>query len=160
SHRPTASIPGSPPPGWRSSIPSGMCRATIATTCCARIDSTSARRWAPMATDTDRYEAWYSYKLWTLLPALYRAEDSDSLDQPGHLQELVARIGAQAAIVRRSIDRLWDDQSIETCDDWVIDYIGDLLATNLVASLDERGRRVDVGKTINYRRRKGTLALA
>jgi hypothetical protein len=113
-----------------------------------------------MATDTDRYEAWYSYKLWTLLPALYRAEDSDNFDQPGPLQELVARIGAQAAIVRRSIDRLWDDQSIETCDDWVIDYIGDLLATNLVASLDERGRRVDVGKTINYRRRKGTLALA
>jgi hypothetical protein len=113
-----------------------------------------------MATDTDRYEAWYSYKLWMLLPAVYRAEDSDSLDQPGPLQELVARIGAQAAIVRRSIDRLWDDQSIETCDDWVIDYIGDLLATNLVASLDERGRRVDVGKTINYRRRKGTLALA
>jgi hypothetical protein len=113
-----------------------------------------------MATDADRYEAWYSYKLWMLLPALYRAEDSESFDEPGPLQELVARIGAEAAIVRRSIDRLWDDQSIETCDDWVINYIGDLLATNLVASLDERGRRVDVGKTIYYRRRKGTLALA
>ena len=40
------------------------------------------------------------------------------------------RVGAQAAVVRRSIDRLWEDQSIESCEDWVVDYIGDLLATN------------------------------
>src|SRR5262249_35421093 len=62
-------------------------------------------------------------------------------------------------ILRRSIDRLWDDQSIETCDDWVIPYIGDLLATNLVANLDARGKRLDVANTVNYRRRKGTLAV-
>ena len=72
---------------------------------------------------------------------------------------MVNRIGAQAAMLRRSIDRLWEDQSIETCDDWVIAYIGDLLATNLVASLDARGQRLDVAKTIYYRRRKGTLAV-
>ena len=33
---------------------------------------------------------------------------------------MVNRIGATTAAVRRSIDRLWQDQSIETCDDWVI----------------------------------------
>jgi hypothetical protein len=107
----------------------------------------------------DRYDAWYAEKLWLLLPALYRAEDSADFNQAGPLEELVTRIGAQAAVVRRSIDRLWEDQSIETCDDWIIDYIGDLLATNLVASLDARGKRLDVGRTINYRRRKGTVAL-
>jgi hypothetical protein len=113
-----------------------------------------------MATDPDRYEAWYSDKLWNLLPELYRAEDVDDYaDRKGPLREVVERIGVQAAIVRRSIDRLWEDQSIETCDDWVIDYLGDLLATNLVASLDARGRRIDVGKTIYYRRRKGTVGL-
>jgi hypothetical protein len=112
-----------------------------------------------MATDPDRYEAWYSRKLWNLLPELYRAEDSPDFDRTGPLQELVERIGSQVAVVRRSIDRLWEDQSIETCDDWVIDYLGDLLATNLVASLDARGRRVDVGKSIYYRRRKGTVGL-
>ncbi|HYU67494.1 MAG TPA: hypothetical protein VEK09_12115, partial [Jatrophihabitantaceae bacterium] len=112
-----------------------------------------------MADDADRYEAWYARKLWTLLPAIYRAEDSGSFDEAGPLQELVGRIGVQAAIVRRSIDRLWEDQMIETCDDWVVDYIGDLLATNMVPSLDGRERRVDVGKTIYYRRRKGTVAL-
>src|SRR5437588_5645769 len=72
---------------------------------------------------------------------------------------MVNRIGAQAAILRRSMDRMWEDQSIETCDDWVISYIADLLATNLVASLDARGQRVDVAKTIYYRRRKGTVAI-
>jgi hypothetical protein len=109
--------------------------------------------------DQDHYEAYYADKLWGLLPAVYRAGDSDSLDAKGPLRELVERIGAQAAVLRRSIDRLWEDQSIETCDDWVIPYLGELLATNLVAHLDARGQRVDVAKTIYYRRRKGTLAV-
>lgn len=112
-----------------------------------------------MQQDRDHYEAYYADKLWQLLPAVYRAEDSIQLDQIGPLREMVNRIGTQAAILRRSIDRLWADQSIETCDDWVIAYLGDLLKTNLVASLDARGQRLDVAKTIYYRRRKGTLAL-
>jgi hypothetical protein len=109
--------------------------------------------------DRDRYEIYYADRLWNLLPAVYRAEDSAILDRNGPLRELVDRLGSQAAILRRSLDRLWADQSIETCDDWVIAYIGDLLATNLVASLDARGQRLDVAKTIYYRRRKGTVAI-
>src|SRR5213592_1125137 len=107
----------------------------------------------------DNYENYYIEKLWQLLPSIYRTEDTDELDRHGPLRELVERIGAQAAIVRRSLDRMWEDQSIETCDDWVISYIADLLATNLVASLDARGQRLDVAKTIYYRRRKGTVAI-
>jgi hypothetical protein len=107
----------------------------------------------------DNYENYYIEKLWQLLPSIYRAEDTDELDRRGPLRQLVERIGAQAAIVRRSLDRMWEDQSIETCDDWVISYIADLLATNLVASLDARGQRLDVAKTIYYRRRKGTVAM-
>jgi hypothetical protein len=107
----------------------------------------------------DGYEAYYSDKLWALLPAIYRAEDPTSADGRGPLREIVNRIGAQGAVLRRSIDRLWEDQSIETCDDWVIAYLAELLATNLVASLDARGQRIDVAKTIYYRRRKGTVAL-
>jgi hypothetical protein len=107
----------------------------------------------------DHYEVYYADKLWNLLPAVYRAEDTDQFGATGPLREIVNRIGAQAAILRRSIDRLWEDQSIETCDDWVISYIGDLLSTNLVAGLDARGQRLDVAKTIHYRRRKGTLAV-
>jgi hypothetical protein len=112
-----------------------------------------------MPADADHYEVYYADKLWATLPAIYRALDSNSFTTNGPLREMVNRIGAQAAIVRRSIDRLWEDQSIESCDDWVIAYIGDLLATNLVASLDARGQRLDVAKTIYYRRRKGTVAI-
>ena len=112
-----------------------------------------------MPADADRYEIYYADKLWNLLPAIYRTLDTDNFNSNGPLRELVDRIGAQAAILRRSIDRLWEDQSIESCDDWVISYIGDLLATNLVASLDARGQRLDVAKTIYYRRRKGTVAI-
>ncbi|MDO8586980.1 MAG: hypothetical protein Q7T82_08060 [Armatimonadota bacterium] len=109
--------------------------------------------------DIDNYEEYYAEKLWNLLPEIYRTEDTPDFDKKGPLREMVDRIGRQAAIVRRSIDRLWEDQSIETCDDWIIPYIGDLLATNLVAALDARGQRLDVAKTIYYRRRKGTVAL-
>lgn len=112
-----------------------------------------------MAEVRDGYDLYYADRLWQLLPAVYRARDRDDPGVSGPLQELVWRIGAQMAVVRRSIDRLWADQSIETCDDWVIPYIGDLLGTNLVNGLDPRGQRVDVAKTIHYRRRKGTLAV-
>lgn len=112
-----------------------------------------------MGKDRDHYEIYYADKLWNLLPAIYRAEDTDILDKAGPLREMVNRIGVQSAIIRRSIDRMWEDQSIETCDDWVIAYIGDLLATRLVANLDARGQRLDVAKTIYYRRRAGTVAI-
>src|SRR5215472_2294047 len=112
-----------------------------------------------MPASADQYQSYYQDKLWKLLPAIYRAQDTDELNLNGPLREMVNRIGAQAAILRRSVDRLWEDQSIETCDDWVIPYIGDLLATNLVANLDARNQRLDVAKTIYYPRRKGTVAL-
>jgi hypothetical protein len=109
--------------------------------------------------DLDHYEIYYADKLWNLIPAIYRTLDTDVYNANGPLRELVNRIGAQAATLRRSIDRLWEDQSIESCDDWVISYIGNLLATNLVSSLDARGQRLDVYNTIYYRRRKGTVAI-
>ncbi|SRR6266436_627884 len=109
--------------------------------------------------DLDHYEIYYADKLWNLIPVIYRSVDTETFGLRGPLRELVDRVGAHAAVVRRSVDRLWEDQSIETCDDWVIPYIADLLATNLVASLDARGQRLDVAKTIYYRRRKGTLGI-
>jgi hypothetical protein len=114
-----------------------------------------------MMEDRDHYAELYATRLWNLLPQIYRewdGEGSDS-DETGPLRELTTRVGEQMAIVRRSIDRLHDDQSIELCDNWVIPYLGDLLATNLVANLDARGQRLDVAKTIYYRRRKGTVGL-
>jgi hypothetical protein len=107
----------------------------------------------------DNYAVYYADKLWNLLPAVYRALDTDQFNANGPLRELVNRIGATAAPLRRSIDRLWEDQSIETCDDWVIPYIAALLDTRLVLGLDARGQRLDVANTIDYRLRKGTLGV-
>ena len=109
---------------------------------------------------SDGYAQWYADRLWRLLPAIYRTQDvGPSPGSNGPLRELVNRIGAQAALVRRSIDRLGENQSIETCDDWAIPYIGDLVATRLVSCLDAAAQRIDVAKTIYYRRRAGTVGV-
>jgi hypothetical protein len=104
----------------------------------------------------DRYEQYFAEKIWELIPATYRHEDGIA-PLPGVLRGVAEILAEQSAILRRSHDRLWDDQAIDLCDDWAVPYIGDLLATRLVSILNPRGRRVDVAKTIYYRRRKGTL---
>jgi hypothetical protein len=109
---------------------------------------------------SDGYAQWYANRLWQLLPAIYRSLDvGPTPGSNGPLRELINRIGAQAAVVRRNIDRLGENQSIETCDDWVIPYIGDLVATRLVSCLDAAAQRIDVAKTIYYRRRAGTVGV-
>jgi hypothetical protein len=107
----------------------------------------------------DNYSVYYADKLWQLLPAVYRTLDTDQLGANGPLREMVNRIGATTAVLRQSIDRLWENQSIETCDDWVIPYIAQLVGTRLVQGLDSSGQRLDVANTITYRRRKGTVGL-
>lgn len=103
----------------------------------------------------DGFERYFTEKIWEMIPAIYRHEDGLA-DNPGVLRALVELIAGHAAILRRSHDRLWEDQFIERCCDWVVPYIADLLGTRLVSAKNLRGRRVDVAKTIYYRRRKGT----
>ena len=120
-----------------------------------------------MSAPADQYDAYYQARLWDSLPEFYRVLDSsyDSAggwadDAAGPLRELLNRIGVQVAAVRRSIDGLWADQFIETCADWVIPYLGALVAASAVTGLDPRGQRLDVANTIGWRRRKGTAATA
>lgn len=103
----------------------------------------------------DLFESYYSEKLWETIPAIYRHEDG-LVENPGVLRAMVQVMAKQAAILRRSQDRLWEDEFIEWCNEWAVPYIGDLVATRLLSALNKRGRRVDVAKTIYYRRRKGT----
>lgn len=103
----------------------------------------------------DRYKEFFAEKIWELIPSIYRHEDGIA-EQPGTLRAFVELIAEQAALLRRSHDRLWDDAFIDLCDDWAVPYIGDLVATRMVSALNKRARRVDVAKTIYYRRRKGT----
>jgi hypothetical protein len=103
----------------------------------------------------DEFERYYTEKLWEWIPAIYKDEDGLAAN-PDVLRSIVRLFAKQAAVARRSIDRLWEDEFIELCDDWAIPYIGDLVGTRLVHELNRRGRRVDVARTIFYRRRKGT----
>ena len=103
----------------------------------------------------DRFEQYYAEKLWETIPSIYRHEDGLA-EEPGVLRAIVQVIARQAAILRRSQDSLWDDQFIELCNEWAVPYIGDLVATRLLSEKNKRGRRIDVAKTIYYRRRKGT----
>jgi hypothetical protein len=103
----------------------------------------------------DEFERYYTEKIWEWIPAVYKDEDGLAA-RPDVLRSIVKILAQQASIARRSIDRLWDDQFIEVCDDWAIPYLGDLVGARLVHELNRRGRRVDVARTIFYRRRKGT----
>src|SRR5262249_44733415 len=98
-------------------------------------------------------------KLWALLPGVYRQADSPELDGIGPSRALFDRVAVTLGEVRRGIEQLWADQSIETSADWVVPYLAALLDTNLVPAMDARGQRLDVANTIYYRRRKGTVAL-
>src|SRR5262245_24783389 len=108
-----------------------------------------------LAPALDEFERYYTEKIWEWIPAVYKDEDCLA-PRPDVLRSMVIILAAQAATARRSIDRLWEDEFIELCDDWAIPYIGDLVGTRLVHELNRRGRRVDVARTIFYRRRKGT----
>ena len=116
-------------------------------------DTTNTQR--TLAPAQDEFERYYTEKLWDWLPEVYKTEDGLA-DNPDVLRAIVEVLARQAAVARRSIDRLWEDQFIEICDDWAVPYIGDLVGTRLVHELNRRGRRVDVARTIFYRRRKGT----
>jgi hypothetical protein len=110
-----------------------------------------------MSSARDHYREYFAARLWDWVPAIHR--ELDALQGGDSLHALLEAIGSQAAVARRSQDRLWDDMFVELADDWAVPYIAQLVATRLVSALNPRARRADVAKTIHYRRRKGTLAV-
>jgi hypothetical protein len=99
---------------------------------------------------------WTLDDLYDLLPVAYRSRDAE-LDYP--LRSLLAVIAEQAEVMESDIDRLYDNWFIETCDDWVVPYIGQLLGLrtlNNVENSPSYSQRSRVGNLIGYRRRKGT----
>ena len=106
-----------------------------------------------------------------LLPEFVRARDA-AAGSP--LRALLAVITEQADIVAGDLDQLYADWFVETCQDWVLAYLGDLVGYRVppgpadlgvartpsallrAAALDPRR---DVANTVGNRRRKGTLAV-
>lgn len=110
-------------------------------------------------------------RLYRLLPAVHRARDEE---RGGPVRALLQVIAEQVDLVQNDIEGLYDNWFIETCDDWVVPYIGDLVGWRPVHEAGEPGAvdseagrarnrilipRRDVANTIRNRRRKGTLAL-
>jgi hypothetical protein len=110
-------------------------------------------------------------RLYDLLPVFYRQRD---LERGEPLRMLLRVIAEQVDVVENDIAQLYENWFIETCQDWVVPYIGDLIgyqpvheAGDLedVTTAEERQLskvlipRREVANTIRYRRRKGTLAL-
>lgn len=94
-------------------------------------------------------------ELYELLPAIYRIRDAEV----GHpLRDLVKILAREAEIVERDLHQLYADWFIETCDEWVVPYIGDLLGVRpLPIQPGARfSRRAEVANTLHYRRGKGT----
>jgi len=117
-------------------------------------------------------------ELMNMLPAVYRLRDADR----NELRALLNVIARQVGVIEENLAQLYDDQFVDTCADWVIPYIGDLLGTTpLYAGNASEGNsaramfpeltgprfasrvglraRPDVGRTIYYRKRKATLPM-
>lgn len=110
-------------------------------------------------------------KIYRLLPPVIHLTD-ERAGRP--LQALMRILARQANIVEEDLHGLYENWFIETCDDWVVPYLGELIgykpvAENSTAEFDdtERGRarvralvpRAEVANTVRFRRRKGSLLL-
>ncbi|HEY0099336.1 MAG TPA: hypothetical protein VGB76_10340 [Pyrinomonadaceae bacterium] len=97
-------------------------------------------------------------KLYALLPAVYRLRDDE---QGKPLKALLSVIAEQVAVLEEDLEQLYDDQFIETCAEWVVPYIGDLVGARGLQTWPEAtfSHRAQVANTLAYRRRKGTAAM-
>src|SRR5664279_5503182 len=73
-------------------------------------------------------------RLYRLLPSVYQRRDA-AVGEP--LRALLSVISEQVSIVESDIGQLYDDWFIETCQDWVVPYLGDLVGCQLLHGFDE-----------------------
>ena len=106
-----------------------------------------------------------------LLPLVYRVRDAAA---GGALEALLDVIAEQVGVLRDDLAQLYANWFVETCEDWVLPYIGELVSyrtlDQLSAPIDidsDEGRRLvaalaprrEIANTVAHRRRKGTLAV-
>ncbi len=97
-------------------------------------------------------------QLYELLPAVYRIRDAG---QGEPLKAFVSLFAEQVEIFEEHLSQSYDDVFIETCSDWVVPYIGDLIGYRPLHGVVPKvaSPRGDVAHTIAFRRRKGTAPM-
>jgi hypothetical protein len=93
-----------------------------------------------------------------LLPVIHRIRDAER----GHpLRALLELVEVELARMTEEVDRLHDGWFIETCPEWLVPYLGDLVGVTGLHPLPGgvASQRAFVANTIRYRRRKGTAAV-
>jgi hypothetical protein len=93
--------------------------------------------------------------LFDRLPEIYRTRDAEQ-SPPDQLRAYLSAIESAYGYLHENIAQLYEDLFIDTCDDWVIPYLADLIGTTHLKG-EPRTLRADVADTIALRRRKGTL---
>ncbi len=92
--------------------------------------------------------------VYDLLPVIHRIRDAE---RGLPLRALLEVAEAELAQLRDDVDGLYDDWFVETCAEWVLPYLGDLLGVQGLRPVPgASGLRALVANTIRYRRRKGT----
>ena len=97
-------------------------------------------------------------RLYDLLPVVYRQRDAE---QGYPLRDLVGLLAREAGVVEDDIRALYGNWFIETCEEWAVPYIGDLIGVEGLTGSPKEGlsRRAEVANTLSYRRRKGTVSV-
>ncbi len=99
--------------------------------------------------------------LFSLLPSVHRLRDAAQGDP---LRALLNLMDREVQRVEDDISQLYDNWFIETCDEWVVPYIADLLGVRALPGVSPGAessfsQRSYVANTLAYRRRKGTAAV-
>ena len=97
-------------------------------------------------------------RLYELLPSVYRVRDAERDEA---LRALLGVIEGELRLLEDDIGRLYDNFFIETCDEWVVPYLGDLLGVSGLQPVRDEAfsQRALVANTLAYRRRKGTASV-
>jgi len=102
-------------------------------------------------------------RLYGLLPSVYRQQDITQQTPDGDkpLQDLLSIMEGVLETLENDVDRLYENWFIETCSEWVVPYIGDLVGASLLRAVQGTSvsGRAYVANTIHYRKRKGTVAV-
>ena len=95
--------------------------------------------------------------LYSLLPVVHRLRDAG---QGEPLRALFGILENTRVAIEQDIEQLYENWFIETCEDWVAPYIGDLLGVHPLHPVSAKtfSPRSYVANTFAYRRGKGTAA--